>query len=168
VEDIKPSRERITGGATREGLIIRYNPGDTVYGPWGTWDPHPRRNRLGFVVYQDDWQVLHYDAADMESVEYYLDSRLERGQYLKLMPVLEEIRRRRLEEIELEKGFVKLVAGRLDCSDEMVWDAIHWWKMEIVPVWKRPITKDDAKALRMIERRIKSQMKKGVKSKEAS
>ena len=33
-----------------------------------------------------------------------------------------------------------------------IWESIDWWKFK--NMWKRPIDKDDAKALRMIIKRI--------------
>jgi hypothetical protein len=36
---------------------------------------------------------------------------------------------------------------------ELIWDAIDWWKHK--NLYKRPIDKDDAKALRMIVKKLK-------------
>lgn len=65
----------------------------------------------------------------------------------------------RLAEIEWEKEFVKMTIGELQkegCSvdEKDVWSAIDWWKNKVI--WKRPITKDDAKALRMIKSKLKN------------
>ena len=55
-------------------------------------------------------------------------------------------------ELENEKGFVEGMSRRLNVDKKIVWEAIDWWKNKVI--WKRPLTKDDAKAWRMIEKRI--------------
>lgn len=156
VEDLVPSRKQTySDGMTEEGLIIRYNPGDTVYADWYR-DSHPRKNRLGFVVYRSDDFILNYDQIGLDDVEYYIASRFEREKYLDMIPTLWALRDKRLAEIEYEKEFVKLVAGRNAVNDTVVWDAINWWKFKN-PVFKRGLDKDDALALRMIERHIAAQ-----------
>jgi hypothetical protein len=158
VEEVLPpvGEKKLYAGRSRteEALVIRYNPKDRVYTDWGA-SAHVRRHRLSFVVYRSDWQVLFYDGISLDDVEFYIDSRVDRQHYLEMMPTLWGIRDQRLEEQALEREFVKLAAGRVGCPEAEVWSAIKWWKTEVVPVWKRPITKDDAKALRMIERRLR-------------
>jgi hypothetical protein len=70
-----------------------------------------------------------------------------------MIPLLQEVRKWKLEETEREKEFVKLVMGRNKTTEEKVWEAIQWWKLK--NKWKRGVDSDDAKALRMIERRIR-------------
>jgi len=70
-----------------------------------------------------------------------------------MIPLLQEVKKWKLEEIEREKEFVKLVIGRNNTTENKVWEAIKWWKLK--NKWKRGVDSDDAKALRMIERRIK-------------
>jgi len=38
-------------------------------------------------------------------------------------------------------------------DEKSVWEAVEWWKYK--NKWKRPIEQNDAKALRMIEKRLK-------------
>jgi hypothetical protein len=114
-----------------------------------------RKNRIGFKYYEDE--VLSYDYFDLEDVEFYLNCRTERHHYLDMIPLLQEVRKWKLEEIEREKEFVKLIVGRNKTIEEKVWGAIQWWKLK--NKWKRGVDSDDAKALRMIERRIKRKEK---------
>lgn len=111
----------------------------------------PRKNRIRFRYY--DNEVLSYDYFDLEDVEFYLNCRTERHHYLDMIPLLQEVRKWKLEETEREKEFVKLVMGRNKTTEEKVWEAIQWWKLK--NKWKRGVDSDDAKALRMIERRIR-------------
>lgn len=159
IEDVQELRVSYTEDNPKVYYVIRYNPKDTVYGPWGEYDPHPRKNRVGFRLRASDSFVLNYDGISLEDVEYYIGDRLERQGYLDMLPVLYEIRDRRLAEIGHEQHFVNLVAGRLECDPAIVWAAVEWWKTKVI--WKRTIAEDDAKAMRMIEKRVTRQLKGG-------
>lgn len=140
-----------------ERLIIRYNPRDNVCSTGWTWtEPHERKVRVSFTLYRSDPFLLNYDLLDLPTVEHYLASRIERQAYLHMIPVLWGMRRARRQELEWERHFVTLVAQRLDCAEDLVWAAVEWWKNKVI--WKRPITQDDAKALRMIEARLRREL----------
>jgi len=151
-------------------LSIKYNPKDTLYGSWGDYDPHERKNRITFIIEPDDEWVFNYDNLDLDDVEFYINSRIDRESYLDMMPVLHGIRRRRMKELGWEKDFVSLTANevakelkvapsgeKIEEITDNVWKAIEWWKNKVI--WKRPIRKDDSKALRMIKSRIKRKYK---------
>jgi len=89
----------------------------------------------------------------LDDVEYYINNRYERKDYLEILPILYTIKKERLEEIKQEKDFVKAMADRNNVPEEKVWEAVNWWKNKVI--WKRPIREDDAKAWRMIKGRIK-------------
>ena len=133
-----------------------YNPGDDVYSddPY-VYGCHKRMKGIGFDFSSCDSMILNYDQISVDDIEYYLDSRLDRRNYLKMLPILREIRKRLLEEQAFEAEFVKLVAGRQDVGEQIVRAAIDWWKYK--NKWKRGLSKDDSKALRMIERKVQSQ-----------
>ncbi len=144
-------------------FYIKYNPGDTVYGGWGSYDTHERKNKLSFKIYVNDNFVFDYDLTSLEDVEFYLKSRVDRPDYLNMFPILQGIKRLRLQETEQEKQFGKLVLVEIMKQTQMEDSAlyeleilleqcIHWWKMKVI--WKRPITKEDAKAWRMIKGRM--------------
>lgn len=147
-----------------EYLIIKYNPKDTLYGSWGEYDPHERKNRISFIIYpEDDNFILNFDEPRLEDVEFYLNDRLDRKSYLFMMPCLYEIKKARIAEREKEKDFVSMIIGQLlkqsaekqiseERLEKMIWESVDWWKLK--NKWKRAINRDDAKALRMIKKRI--------------
>lgn len=128
-----------------------YNPGDEVYTDSGYSGCHERKRKIGFWCYKDE--VLNYDQISLEDIEFYINCRTERGDYIEMMPLLYELRRMRKAELEREKMFVQLVASRNKVSEDKVWKLVDWWKFK--NKWKRPIDQDDAKALRMIENKLK-------------
>lgn len=140
-------------GGKEVGYVILYNPKDEVYNRWDCYDSgHVRKNRLQFFVEQYD-RFFNYDLLDLNELEYYMQDRVERQNYLYMFPILRKLKELRLDELKWEKEFVRLVVDRNQVSEEKVWEAVEWWKNKVI--WKRPIRKDDAKALRMIEGRIK-------------
>jgi hypothetical protein len=120
---------------------------------------HEPKKRVALRLYFDDWFILNYDKISLDDIEFYINSRVDRSNYLVMLPVLIQAKQLRLAEIEWEKEFVKMTIGELQkegCSvdEKDVWSAIDWWKNKVI--WKRPITKDDAKALRMIKSKLKN------------
>jgi len=147
-------------------LTIMHNPKDTVYGGWGEFKQEERKKRIRFTIYKRDSEILNYDQISLDDVNFYINSRVDRPNYLKMMPTLVRIKEQRLKELELEKEFVKLVVAQnshdlsskqLESIEGLVWGCIEWWKNK--NVWKRPIEKDDAKALRMISSELKRRLK---------
>lgn len=140
--------------------VIRYNPGDEVaHGWYGSEGYSERVNRISFKVDLQYDNILNYDNIDLKDVDFYLTNRLERRHYLDMMPILEGIKKMRLEEIEQEKGFVELLKGELlkagytdEKNEKIILDAIEWWKTS--NMWKRPIAKDDELAMRMIKDKV--------------
>jgi len=135
-----------------DGFRFLYNPGGTIwkYDLWEGYSSHERKKRISFTFYNSE--VLNYDQISLEDIEFYINCRTERGNYLSMMPLLYKLKEMRLEELEREKLFVQLVVNRNKVSEEKVWELVDWWKYK--NKWKRPIDKDDAKALRMIERKL--------------
>jgi hypothetical protein len=132
---------------------IMMHPERTVY-PWDIYKNCYETTRgIGVDVFRSDDFILNYDMISLQDVEYYINSRIDRENYLDMIPVLWGIKKLRLQEMEWEKGFVELVAGRNNVPKEKVWEAIDWWKYK--NKWKRPLREDDAKALRMVEKHLK-------------
>ena len=125
-----------------------------------------RKNRISWLFSKDEHEVLNYDMISLEDIEFYLNSRADRPNYLDMLPILKFLKKQRLEEIEWEKSFVKMMIGELlpqvkidiDSLEKIIWEAIDWWKYKVI--WKRPITKDDEKALRMIKSKVLNLLKK--------
>lgn len=160
-----PDRYDIKGYKVKfvdEHLTILHNPGGTVYGSWGDYDPHDRKKRIRFRIYPSDSAILNYDQIDLDDINFYLTSRVDRPNYLHMMPLLEKIKANLLKEKESEKHFVRFLHDRnasfLESKKVNAWEAIitciDWWKFK--NKWKRAIAKDDTLALRMIEKRLRS------------
>lgn len=140
---------------------ILYNPKDTIWdNSWNRYGlrekEHERKRRISFVIYPDDDFVFNYDALNVEDVKFYMQSRADRPNYLKVIPLLWDIRDLRIQEVQWEKQFVALVVHRLGVSEHRVWAAVRWWKLK--NKWKRPIAQDDVLALRMIEKKLKHEI----------
>lgn len=56
---------------------------------------------------------------------------------------------------EWEKDFIALLAGWSHSSIEKVEELVTWWKLK--NKWKRSLSSDDAKAYRMILRKLKNE-----------
>lgn len=149
-----------------EIFFISYNPKDRVSYKWGDFTHHTRKNNLRFKIKpQGDRYIFNYDQISLADIDFYLSSRIDRREYAYMMPILRTWKKHRLEELKWEKEFVEFVKRRVKQKkltpkvnvdlDKIIWAAIDWWKHK--NIWKRPITKDDTLALRMIERRIFSQ-----------
>lgn len=125
-----------------------------------------RKNKLSWLCGTDENEVLNYDKISLEDIEFYLHSRVDRHNYIHMIPILKYLKKQRLEEIEWEKSFVKMVVGEvyrenqrvsMEDIEKIVLEAIEWWKFKVI--WKRPITKDDEKALRMIRNKVNNTLK---------
>lgn len=157
-------------------LRISYNPSDTVYGKWG-YEMHERKTNITFQIFpDDDTFFIHYDACSKEEIDFYLNNRVDRQGYLHMMPILWTLKKRLKEEKKWEDGFVEALSHELSTQlslgdgivkDEII-QAIKWWKNEVVTIWKRPISKDDLKAHRMIKDKVISRLKKSHKIKIAT
>lgn len=154
---------RITTFEEEEALTIMYKPDAEASAGWDRWDTHERKLRTRFKIYPDDGFVINYDQITLDDINFYLQSRVDRPNYLSMMPLLKKLRKHLIEERDKEVFFVRFVTDRnykalapLTRNDieRRVWESIAWWKFK--NKWKRRIDKDDAKALRMIEQRILS------------
>jgi hypothetical protein len=142
-------------------LTVLYNPGDTVYGSWGDYDPHERKKRIRWRIFRDDGFVINYDQISLSDITFYLHSRVDRHNYLDMMPILKDLKKQRLQELKDEEAFADLLLRRnvskFEDQDELyarIRECINWWKYK--NQWKRPIAKKDDLALRMIEKRLLS------------
>jgi hypothetical protein len=140
-----------------------YSPRDEVWGwqddgrYWRKWASRIRKRRVSFKFYTSE--ALNIDTITAEDCEYYERSRLDRADYLDLLRVIHFVKHIKMEERKLEEEFVKLVAGRLGAGDDkfpLIRENIQHWKMK--NKWKRGLMVDDAKALRMIERRCRKEL----------
>jgi len=140
-------------------MCIRYNPKDEISKVGWTWvEPFERKNRISWKIKTDDEFILNYDAIKKEDIEFYLTSRVDRRNYISMMPVLWEVLKVMQKEEKEEKDFKKLVKGQVYKatkrmpSDAEVNEAVENWKTGLK--WKRAVAHDDEKALRMIVKEL--------------
>lgn len=131
---------------------IFYMPGDDNWG----WNDI-RKNRIGWVVDIENSWYLNYDQLCLEDINYYINSRIDRPNYLKTLPLLRQVRQKLIEEMKKEEEFKKMLLGmaiaqNLNIGEKAISAAIDWWKYK--NIWKRPITEDDTKAVRMIKLKL--------------
>jgi hypothetical protein len=115
-------------------------------------DVYGRTRRMSFLLHSGDGNILNYDLLELKDIEYYIENRMDRVNFLDMLPVLIGLKKTRLQEIEDEKKFVTLISNKYGFKEKAVWKAINWWKYKVI--WKRPIRKDDAKAWRMISKKL--------------
>ena len=142
--------EYVVDGKSRLGF--KYMPA-SEYG----WEKE-RSRRVTYLLDYDDL-YLNYDRMSLEEVDYFLNSRLERKNFLQVLPTLITMRKELRKEQAEEGAFRQMLQGRLlskgvseSRSAELIDSAIEWWKYKTIT--SRPIRSDDAKAMRMIEGRV--------------
>lgn len=141
-------------------MCIRYNPKDKIEREGWTWKdfPEERKLSLSWKIYNSDAFVINYDDIKIEDIDFYLTSRVDRREYIHIMPLLWEVKKQLVAEAQSEVDFKRLVQGQVlkDAgympSDEAVDQAVEEWKKNLK--WKRAIHHDDEKALRMIVKRL--------------
>ena len=116
-------------------------------------NPEKKRRRVTCLINNDDI-YLNYNMLSLEDIEYYLNSRIYRPQYLEIMPILLQARKELREEKRQEDAFRDLLIHHSSkpLTPDVVDEAIDWWKMK--NKYKRPISKDCTKAMRMIKKRL--------------
>jgi hypothetical protein len=151
----------------KKAFICHFNPKDKVWTTRDKWgyrgfEEHERKVSIPFRLFENDSFIINYEDVNLDDVEFYLNDRVNRQHYLAMMPVLRGIKKQKKIEREWEENFVRFMKGRIKHDDEVkfeqaVWDAIAWWKTKVIE--KRALKKEDAKAVRMIEQRVKSVLK---------
>lgn len=148
---------------TKNCLIIWYNPKDTVY-DWNKYwlgHAHTRKKSIAFMLYNNEDCVLNYDYIKIEDLDFYINCRQEREHYLELIPLLKQLKKIKLKELEEEKAFkallfVQLKLERSEKNEKIIDNTIEWWKFKVKE--KRPLIREDVKALRMIKSKVKKEL----------
>ena len=143
-----------------EKFWFSYLPGGTVW-PRNYWeDEHERRRKEGWTPAMD--HVLNYDDTSSAELQAYFDDRTKREEYRSMMPVLKRALLEKKNEEAAEEAFIDLMLNHLHreepCCGIMrqdIREAIAWWKEKVI--FTRPLRSDDAKAWRMILRRVKGE-----------
>ncbi len=130
-----------------------YMPSDEEFWDEDTMDLRPRKRRVPWIVYNDE--VINFDEITIEQCEYYEQNRLERRDYIRLMPTLHWIKKVKRQELEVEQQFIKYLAGELKWDEtryDEIQEAITWWKLK--NKWKRALSMKESTATRMILKRL--------------
>lgn len=172
---------KVTEKVIKRYNCIRYNPGDTVYAGWGkSFDEgngysRERKVPLTYLIYPDtDDFILNYDKISLDDVEFYIESRVDRKNYLTAIPLLYQLRDKLLEEKAWEEKFVAFTETEIKKDiptleqydlKPSIWKAVAWYKDDSVRVWKRAITENDTLALRLIKQEARRVIRKelGIK-----
>lgn len=143
----------------REQLGIRYIPDE----PRFDWNGcHERKNSLFFKFDRNEPTIINYDQLNLDDIEFYLNSRIDRPNYLEYLPILKMLKKYLLEEQDQEDAFYLMLVGRCQKEglkpkeglsyEKIIGELIDWWKYK--NKWKRPISKNDELAMKMIEKRL--------------
>lgn len=115
------------------------------------------KNRASAVILPDDSWVLPYDLASLDDLNYYLNHRDARKDYLSMVPIIRAAIEAKQAERDAEAPFRQLLVGTLAAEHGMDLDEVERLLPEVVDRWKlgnrhhRALTGDDAheqKALR--------------------
>lgn len=150
IEEEASKEEKTSAWSHGWSYVIRYNPCDTI---WKSYDSHERKRRVPFRFCNDE--IINFDDITIEDCEYYRTNRNERKDYLDILPALHWIMKIKKEEADLDVEFTKYLAGQLRWPEKRypeIQKAIVWWRLK--NKWKRALSKDEAKAVRMILRRL--------------
>ena len=131
---------------TEGNIAISFNP-QRYYKRYSTKASH----NVLYTINKNDNNVINMDNITIEEIEFYLNNRIDRREYLSMMPILEKARIILIEEKESEKDFATL----FKYPEKDVWEAIKWWKTK--NKFKRAISKDDTKAYQMIQKHLEKQ-----------
>lgn len=110
---------------------------------------------------------INYDLLTIELIDEFMADRTQRAQFRGWMPLLQEARKKLVEEKLMEETFRTALSWEImkenssipsECMSGLLDEAIHWWKNKVI--FTRPLTKDDAKAWRMIKQHVASTWKK--------
>lgn len=127
---------------------VLYMPSDDVYK--GGYESVKRQRKTHYNFYKGE--IINVDEITSEECEYYLHNRNERHHYLRLIPFLIRTKLFKQKEERLESEFIKLIKVKTEKSDQQISKAINWWKMKVK--FKRGLMVDDAKAVRMIIKKL--------------
>lgn len=152
------------GKEPRDVLYIKYNPGGETSHGWADdrdWGDRERKNKVSWAIYKSDNFIFNWDFIkrdQLKQLEFYIHTRIGREQYLSYIPLLMELYNEKQKEIAAEDDFINLCLRQAGKDPEDYFGlgvrAMEWWKLK--NKWKRALTVDDAKALRMIVKTLKS------------
>lgn len=136
-------------------FIFLFERDDTIYNR-RTYEEYKPRVRASCWIAKHDRFILNFDAAAVEDMKFYLTSRLDRNDYVTLIPLLEKAIKIKEQEARAEAPFKKLLVGTLMTNNKISQDKAEKAIEVLVPWWKfknrmhRALNSNDKKALTMI------------------
>lgn len=141
------------GGGRARRLVLHFDRGEIWRRGEGLV---PSSRRATFALYPDDPFYINFDRAPSADLDYYIGSRIERAEYLDILPLLRQLRDLKAAEESAEAPFVALIGSRL--RDElgvpegraaaMAAELSRWWKLRRAT--KRTLLADESVAWREI------------------
>ena len=149
--------EIITDKYYGERICFKYKPGGQY---WSFTEGYKERTTaVTFCTRRNDDWIINYDQLELNDVDYYLNSRIDRPSYNNFIPLLKTVRQQLVKEQQSEQLFIDLIMNNLKLDNKQIaLDCITWWKYK--NKIKRSIDKDDTLAYKMITTKIKTLIKK--------
>ena len=149
--------EIITDKYYGERICFKYKPGGQY---WSFTEGYKERTTaVTFCARRNDDWIINYDQLELNDVDYYLNSRIDRPSYNNFIPLLKTVRQQLVKEQQSEQLFIDLIMNNLKLDNKQIaLDCITWWKYK--NKIKRSIDKDDTLAYKMITNKIKTLIKK--------
>ena len=149
--------EIITDKYYGERICFKYKPGGQY---WSFTEGYKdRTTAVTFCARRNDDWIINYDQLELNDVDYYLNSRIDRPSYNNFIPLLKTVRQQLVKEQQSEQLFIDLIMNNLKLDNKQIaLDCITWWKYK--NKIKRSIDKDDTLAYKMITNKIKTLIKK--------
>ncbi len=147
-----------------DGFVIRYERTDTICDRYGRSKMPTVRARC--VLYKYDRFILNFDAVTVEDLEYYINSRRQRKNYVEMIPLLRCCLKLKKEELAEEAPFKELLIGKVyeehnldrHNSVAIIDEVINWWKFKNRQ--HRALKESDALAYSMIMAEIGTRLRK--------
>ena len=116
-----------------------------------------RKKRIGWTL----GNYINYDAVTSAEIEAYFRDRTQRKHYVKIIPLLSNLKMAKADEESWERDFSKLMAAQFKDYDEtrvmaLINEAIVWWREKVIYI--RPLKSDDKKSWRMIKSFIEKRL----------
>ena len=126
---------------------FKFKPDSDVYNAkYNTYEKRKRANT--YYLYETDKCFINYDLANWEQIDFYINDRTIRRNYLEIIPVLKGLRDSLHKEEKWTNGFIELINSKIEVDASDLSLIIKWWKYK--NKIKRSLKSEDAKAVRMI------------------
>lgn len=137
---------------------FRYLPDTMVYTTDNKYVKRTKKERFKVYPYDDIYDFDKFSHRDLEFLENVLYDRKYRKRYLSLVPMIEQMKKFKNEELKKERDFVLMVNALFpELTENTIRDYVYHWKTK--NKWKRALESDDQKAFRMITKKIKRDIK---------